>query len=136
MAQNTIKVFLMVHPKGNEKPEKIELPQWTNEQKTDFLKAVKSYTPIDGLVTDRCAFNVHYGSLIVHALSFKTPTEFTPTRPQNKPDEMIIEIIPDRENPLCNTSTPQGCMNCLQKNECPSTFIKNVIPTSLLSKEK
>ena len=121
------KVFLMVHPKGNEKPEQIELTTWTDEQKNNFLNAVKNYTTINGLVTDRCFFNVHYDSSVINTCSFKAATEFTPTHPKDQANELIIEIIPDQENPLCGISTTYGCMDCLQKNKCSSPFISKMI---------
>ena len=137
MADNKTKIFLTVHPTGNEKPEMIELCEWTDEQKTDFLKSVKTYTPIRGLlVTDKCSCNVHCGSSIIHASSFTDAREFTPSRPTNKPNTIIIEIIPDKENPLCRVSTPHGCMDCLRENKCPSPFISNMILGQILPKTK
>ena len=129
------KVFLMVRPKGNEKPEKIQLCEWTDEQKANFLNTIRNYTPINGLVTNNCYFNVLYDSSVINAYSFTVPREFTPTHPKNKPNELIIEITPD-ENPFCGVSTPHSCMDCLQKNKCPSPFISNMIPITLLSQGK
>ena len=130
------KVFLMVRPKGNEKPEKIELDAWSDEQKKDFLNSVKNYTPINGLVTDNCSFNVHFDSSVINACSFNAPREFTPTNLKNKSNELIIEIIPDKENPLCGVSTAHGCMDCLQNKHCDSPFITGTVINKLLPKEK
>ena len=130
------KVFLMVHPKGNEKPEKIELTQWTEEQKANFLNTIRTYTPNHGLVDDKCFLNVHHGLSVINACSFNAPREFTPTHPKNKPDEMIIEIIPDKESPLCRVSTTRGCMDCSKTGRCPSPLISEMIFEQLLPKEK
>lgn len=130
------KIFLVVHPKGNEKSEKIELGTWTDGQKNAFLNSIRTYTPICGLVPDECYFNVHYDSSIINASSSAPICEYHPNRPTNKPDEMIIEIYPDNKNhPLCGVSTSHGCANCLQTKHCPSPLIGGII-TPLIQQQK
>ena len=130
------KVFLVVHTKGNEKPEKIELGTWTDGQKNAFLNSIRTYTPICGLVPDECYFNVHYDSSIINASSSAPICEYHPNRPTNKPDEMIIEIYPDnKKHPLCGVSTSHGCAKCLQTKHCPSPLIASII-TPVIPKQK
>jgi hypothetical protein len=130
------KVFLLVHPTGNEKPEKIELCALSDEQKAAFLDDIKTYTPINGLVADKCSLNVHYDSSIINASSFANAREYSPKCPKNNGNEIIIEIYPNSENPFCGVSTSHGCADCLKTRRCPSPLINGMIIEKLSPKAK
>lgn len=130
------KVFLVVHPKGNEKSEKIELGALSDEQKATFLNDIKTYTPINGLVADKCSLNVHYDSSVINVSSSANAREYSTKQQKNRgPKEIIVEIYPDRENPLCGVSTSHGCTNCLRTKHCPSPLIGGII-TPLIQQQK
>ena len=122
------KVFLVVHPNGDEKPEKVELGTLTEEQKADFLDNVRKYTQTNGLVLDKCCFNVHYDSSVINVSSSANAREYPTKQQKNRgPKEIIVEIYPDRENPLCGVSTTHGCTDCLKTKHCPSPLVSDVI---------
>jgi hypothetical protein len=122
------KVYFVVHTNGDEKPEKVKLGTLTEEQKADFLDTVRKYTQTNGLVLDKCCFNVHYDSSVINVSSSANAREYSTKQQKNRgPKEIIVEIYPDRENPLCGVSTTHGCTDCLKTKHCPSPLVSDVI---------
>jgi hypothetical protein len=128
MSDNGIKVILTNKSMSNiGKPAEIKLGPWTEEQKQYLLNFVKNYNPNDFADT-KCFCNVHFGNMIIHANGIQPAKQFTPIRPRNKKNEMIIEIIPaaDANDRYCGLKMDANCALCFQRDLCKSQFIKHI----------
>lgn len=125
MPRKKTNVFLMNYPLDNRGSNKIKIASWTAEQKDNFLNAIR--TQRAGYYVAPCAFSIHFDTYVIHARSFDRPKTFTPHISKNKPNEIIIEIIPDVENCDCWTSLPISCPDCIKRGGCDSVFIKGAI---------
>ena len=92
MPRKKTNVFLMNYPLDNRGSNKIKIASWTAEQKDNFLNAIR--TQRAGYYVAPCAFSIHFDTYVIHARSFDRPKTFTPHISKNKPNEIIIEIIP------------------------------------------
>lgn len=119
-------VVFMTYPRNREKPTKIKIGTWSEQQKIDFLNQVLAHTGL--YFNDRCSFNVHFDKSIIHSCAFKKSILFTPTRSKNKKNELIIEVIPDIE--ILNCSVSQ-CSRWIQNGGCQSWFIQKYIGKTL-----
>ena len=137
MADKGIKVILTNKSMSNiGKPAKIKLGSWTEEQKQYLLNSITNYNP-DDFADTKCFCNVHFGNMIIHANGIRPAQQFTPIRPMNKPNEMIIEIIPaaDKEERDCGLKEEANCALCVQRNLCKSPFItriRELLPTNAI----
>jgi hypothetical protein len=103
----------------------VKIGNWTEQQRQDFLTKLnqhKGWEFIDG-----CAVSVHFDKSVIHARSFDAPKTFTPYVAKNKPNELLIEIIPNMITNECPACFPAGCPACLRDGECTSPFIKEYI---------
>jgi len=103
----------------------IKIGQWTEQQKMDFLSAIREHTPQEYALP--CSFNVHFDKSVIHSRNFDVPKLFNPHAPKNKPNELIIEIIPQIEDVDCYAKRPAACPNCIKNGACESWFIKKYI---------
>ncbi|MBO4480090.1 MAG: hypothetical protein J5742_00505 [Alphaproteobacteria bacterium] len=135
MANKKINVILSVYPNGQSgvlSPTKLKIGSWTDEQKQDFLKFVQEFHPLaDGHYYNTCSFNVHFDKSMIHARGFDTPKVFQPMRSQNKPNEIIIEIITNEEYRECWPVCPATCPLCMRDGQCTSSFIKKYVGNPL-----
>ena len=119
-------VILMNYPEYETAPNIIKIGAWTEQQKKDFLNAIRCHVPAD--YTDPCSFNIHFDNSIIHSRSFDSPKPFTPHRPKNKPNELIVEVIPNIESTNeCWAACARACPKCIQNGACQSWFIKKYI---------
>lgn len=137
MADKGIKVILTNKSMSNVgKPAEIKLGSWTEEQKQYLLNSITNYNP-DDFADTKCFCNVHFGNTIIHANGIRPAKQFTPIRPMNKPNEMIIEIIPaaDADDRYCGLKVDANCALCFQRDLCKSPFItriRELLPTNAI----
>ena len=120
-------VILTSYPVDGWTPTKLKLNKLTDKQKQEFVNHIKGYLPPEGLISNNCAFNVHYDSSLIHCCSSNTPHEFTPHNSRNKPNELIIEVITDEENRECWPVCPTVCPLCIKDGQCTSPFVQKYI---------
>ena len=126
-------VILTSYPLAGWTPTRIKLGTWTDEQKEQFLATVKKHTPWGYI--DHCVFSVHFDNSVIHSRSFDTPRTFTPHVAKNKPNELIIEVIPDMEYTECWPICPATCPMCIQDGQCTSLFIRKFVGEVLFPKK-
>ena len=137
MVDKGIKVILTNKSMSNiGKPAQIKIGTLPQTQLHKLLKFINEYNPEDFLGT-KCFCNIHFDTTIVHANGIRPAQQFTPIRPMNKPNEMIIEIIPaaDKEERDCGLKEEANCALCVQRNLCKSPFITHIrelLPTNAI----
>ena len=119
-------VILTNYSRDGWAPNDIKIGNWTEQQKNDFLADLNKHTPWDDY-NQRCVFNVHFDKSVTHMRSFDRPQTFTPHVPKNKPNELILEIIPDINFCDCWAGCPVACPACIKDGGCTSLFIKKYI---------
>ncbi len=118
-------VILTTYPIGKTTPTKLKLGTWDEQKKQDFLKLVQNNHEQMFICT--CSFNVHFDGYIIHSYSFgRAPKMFKPMHSQNKPNEIIIEIITDEENRDCWPICPSTCPLCMRDGQCTSPFVRDM----------
>lgn len=122
-------VIFMNYPEKRREPTRIKVDTWTEQQKMDFLSAIRKHTPQEYALP--CSFNVHFDKSVIHSRNFDVPKLFNPHAPKNKPNELIIEIIPQIEDVDCYATRPAACPNCIKNGACESWFIKKYIGQTL-----
>ena len=128
MTNKKINVILTNYPCGGWTPTKLKLGTWSEAQKEHFLNYVRGRHPFaDVFYYNTCSFNVHFDTYVIHSRGFDTPKTFTPIRPKNKKDEIIIEIITDEESRECWPVCPVTCPMCMRDGQCTSLFIKQFV---------
>ncbi len=137
MADKEIKVILTNKSMSNVgKPAEVKLGPWTEEQKQYLLNFIKNYNP-DNFSGTKCFCNLHFDTTIIHASGIRPAQQFAPIRPMNKPNEMIIEIIPaaDKEERDCGLKEEANCAMIFQRGLCKSPFITHIrelLPTNAI----
>lgn len=130
MSDNGTKVILtnkLVSKIGKLKPAQIDLGTLSPTQIEKLLKFINEYDPKDFSAT-KCFCNLHFDTTTIHASGIRTAQQFAPIRPMNKPNEMIVEIIPaaDKEDRDCGLKEDANCALCFQRNLCKSPFITRI----------
>lgn len=125
MLDKKTNIIFMNYPEKRREPTKIKIGTWTEQQKNDFLANLNEHTPWD--YNQRCVFNVLFDKSVIHARSFDRPKTFTPHVAKNRPNELIIQIIPDIDFCDCWAGSEMSCPVCLKCGDCTSAFIKKYI---------
>lgn len=127
MATKKTNVILTSYTQSNEKQTRIKLDAMTEKQKQDFLDTIRAYDAPEGLVSDKCAFNVHYDSAIIHWSPIKLPRDFVPQHSQNQKNEIIVEMIPALDDCGCYAVGNKACLTCLRSGGCTAPGVRDVI---------
>ena len=125
MPDKKTNVILMNYPEYETPPNIIKIGTWTEQQKMDFLNAIREHTAEDYI--DPCSFNIHFDNSVIHARNFDSPKLFTPHRQKIKPNELIVEVIPNIEFSECWAACARACPKCIQNGECRSWFMREYI---------
>lgn len=125
MATKKTHVILTNYSRDGWAPNDIKIGNWTEQQKNDFLAKINTHTPWN--YNNGCTFNVHFDKSVIHARSFDRPKTFIPHAAKNKPNELIIQIIPDIDFCDCWAGSEISCPICLKGGDCTSLFIQEYI---------
>jgi len=133
MSDKKTNIVFTNYTRGNDKPTKIKIGTWTNEQKQEFLNLVMGHRGWD--YVEHCSFNVHFDKSVIHLCAFNNPKTFMPIRPKNKRNELIIEVIPRIENANCWVRCDRTCPICVQNGECDALLIREYVGRTLFSEK-
>jgi len=125
-------IILTNYQRNRMTPTTIKIGTWTEQQKRDFLNKILAHAGF--CFDDRCSFSVHFDKSVIHSCMFEKPKLFTPMQPKNKPNELIVEIIPNIESADCYAAHKADCPTRIKSGLCTSWFIKNYIGKMLFSK--
>lgn len=126
MSETKTTVFFTRYQRNNEKTPKIKIGTWTDQQKQDFIKKLGEHIPTSFWWP--CTLNVHYDKLITHVRGFYDCHTYVPMRPQNKKNEMIIEVIPRLDDATdCPITSERDCPGRVHSGGCPSLLIQDFI---------
>lgn len=113
--------------------QSVKIGTWTEQQKQDFITKINQHRGWDFI--DGCAVSVHFDKSVIHARSFDAPKAFMPHVAKNKPNEILIEVIPNINTNECLAFMPMQCPNCIANGECTSPFIREYIGKILFPKK-
>ena len=118
MTDTTINVFL------KDSSNTYHITRWTEQQKQDFLNAIKEIKEGTQSNTHFCHFGVHYDKRILQISSngkqYDRPVDY----PINKPNSITIQMYP-------GNTFHSNCLSCLRRGQCVSPIIKENIAKRL-----
>lgn len=118
MLNTTVNVFI------KDSVNKYFITSWTEQQKQEFLNAIKEIKESTQSNTHFCHFGVHYDKRILQVSSNGKLTDRPIDYPLNKPNDIIIQMYP-------GNSFHSNCLSCLRRGQCVSPLIKENIATKL-----
>ena len=133
MSNKRMNVILTNMPNNKERVQTWNVCSWDNGQRRKFFDIIKQHVPTDGR-EESCSFLVHYDSKIMCVRPYDTIKIEKADKPKNKPNELIIEIIPFAPQTRCNALFKYDCPTCIEKKTCTSSFIKKYIIENVIDR--
>lgn len=100
------------------------ITSWTEQQKQDFLNAIKEIKEAAQSNMHFCHFGIHYDKRILQISSNGKQNDRPVDYPINKPNSITIQMYP-------GNAFHNNCLSCLRRGQCVSPLIKENIAKRL-----